>query len=200
MGVFHFLLSFAYVYNDSPMKEPIKRANKILAVAFLSLLFRLIPVRVPNIEPILASMMPISGSYGAGAGFFFALISVLLYDVITRTVGVHTIFTLFAFCALGIWSASYFKSKVMSTRYLVRFAIIGTLFFDAITGLIPGPLLFGQPFLSAFLGQIPFTALHLLGNVTFAVTLSPAIHYLLVRKRKRKEQEQIISIINPKTI
>jgi hypothetical protein len=182
------------------MREAANKTYKIFAVASLALLFRLIPVRVPNIEPILASMMPISRVYGAGAGFFFALISVLLYDTLTATLGIHTIFTMGAFSVLGVWAGSYFKHKEISTKSYVGFAIMGTIFFDAVTGLIPGPLFFDQSFSSAIIGQIPFTALHLLGNIVFAVTLSPAINHFLVRKKKTKASEPIISIINPKTI
>jgi len=68
---------------------------------------------------------------------------------------------------LALWSASYFSAKGGSASGgnnnkwgYVRFAIIGTLFFDAVTGLLIGPLFFHQSFLSTLIGQIPFTALH----------------------------------------
>lgn len=47
--------------------------------------------------------------------------------------------------------------------------------YDILTGLTVGPLFFQQPFLQALMGQIPFTVLHLSGNVTLALILSPII-------------------------
>jgi hypothetical protein len=89
----------------------------------------------------------------------------------------------------------------------VRFAIVGTLFFDAVTGLTVGPMFFHQSFISTFVEQIPFTALHLLGNVTFAIILSPAIYNFMIKKKKfmvnvsnPKETIPIINPLNPKII
>lgn len=166
---------------------------------FLCLLVRLIPLRAPNIEPILATAMPFGKQFGALAGFSFGLISVLLYDVLTGTLGVHTFFTAGAYGIIGFWSASYFKNREATAWNFVRFAVFGTLFFDAVTGLVVGPVFFNQPFSYALAGQIPFTILHLLGNVAFAAVLSPAIYKFLIRKRKR-ESESSINILNPKII
>ena len=169
-----------------------------LALIFC-LLVRLIPFRAPNVEPILATTMPLSRAYGAFAGFSFAALSIFLYDLITGTIGVQTIFTIFAYSILGWWAASYFKKNKGNTWDYVRFAIIGTLFFDALTGLTVGPMLFHQSFFGSLVGQIPFTAFHLLGNVVFAFILSPTIFKFLVRKRK-KESVSRINLLNPKII
>src|SRR3989344_5741743 len=147
------------------------------AIGFIvCLLIRLIPIRPPNIEPILATNMPLSKVYGAPAGFLFALLSILVYDLITGTLGIWSLFTAGAYGILGLGAAFYFRRRESSVGNYVRFAIFGTLFFDAVTGLSVGPLFFGQSFYGAFLGQIPFTAMHLLGNVTFAALLSPAVY------------------------
>ncbi|MFA5932322.1 MAG: hypothetical protein WC793_03015 [Candidatus Paceibacterota bacterium] len=172
---------------------------KFFVGLFLCLFVRLIPVRAPNIEPILATMMPFSRIYGALVGFSFAVLSILLYDVVTHTLGVQTFFTVFAYGVLGLWSANYFKKQKSNSWSFVRFAIIGTLFFDAITGLTVGPIFFHQSFMQSLVGQIPFTALHLLGNITFALILSPAIYHSLIRKKK-KEGPSFINTFNPKTI
>lgn len=176
------------------------------------LLIRLIPFRAPNIEPILATTMPFSRAYGALTGFSFAVLSILLYDLATHTLGVQTFFTVTAYGILGLWSANYFKKNNVKTSDYVRFAIWGTLFFDAFTGLTVGPLFFHQSFLGSLMGQIPFTAFHLLGNIIFALTLSPAIYHFLIRKKParntfsiadaggEREAESIINITNPKTI
>lgn len=184
MGVIHLLLGARCVYNDSPMIFEAKKAGKFSLLLLGCLLFRLLPLRVPNVEPILASAMPLSKAFGALAGFFFGALSILLYDFVTGTLGVHTFFTASAYGLVGLGAGWYFQGREASVSNFISFAIAGTLFFDAATGLLIGPLFYGQPFAAALLGQIPFTALHLLGNIVFAVTLSPFIHYLLIKKRK----------------
>jgi hypothetical protein len=165
----------------------------------LCLLVRLIPFRAPNIEPILATMMPMSRAYGALLGFSFAVASILLYDVLTGTLGIQTLFTAGAYGVLGLWAARYFKKNKTSRWGFVRFAIIGTLFFDILTGLTVGPLIFHQPFISAAIGQLPFTALHLIGNVSFAFFLSPIIYNYLIRKKQKQPVPIISNILSPKT-
>ena len=103
-----------------------------LALAFC-LLVRLIPLRAPNIEPILATTMPFSRVFGALTGFSFAVLSILLYDLATGTLGMQTFFTAGAYGILGWWAASYFKRREANAWNYVRFAVIGTLFFDALT-------------------------------------------------------------------
>ncbi|KKR70722.1 MAG: hypothetical protein UU13_C0002G0067 [Candidatus Nomurabacteria bacterium GW2011_GWB1_40_7] len=176
-----------------------KNYLKIVTVFILCLLARLIPFRAPNIEPILAATMPASRAYGAFAGFSFAVLSILLYDIATGTLGAQTFFTAGAYGAIGLWSANYFKKHESTPFNYVRFAIMGTLFFDAVTGLTVGPMFLHQPFMNALVGQIPFTALHLFGNIIFALILSPAIYNFMIRKRK-KETVQIINPLNPKII
>ncbi len=183
---------------DVPRKTD-KNYFKFMAGIFLCLVVRLIPLRAPNIEPILATAMPFSKHYGAFAGFSFAVLSILLYDILTATLGIHTFFTVGAYGAIGLYSAVYFKKRTASAWNFVRFAVVSTIFFDAVTGLTLGPIFFEQSFLVALVGQIPFTLLHLIGNVAFAAVLSPAIYKFLVRKRKR-ESETSINLLNPKLI
>ena len=175
-----------------------KNYFKFSLALILCLLVRLIPFRAPNVEPILATMMPMSKAYGAFAGFSFAILSILLYDTLTGTIGVQTFFTAGAFGMLGLWATSYFKKSKGTTADYVRFAIWGTLLFDSLTGLTVGPFFFHQSFLNSLIGQIPFTALHLMSNIAFAFILSPAIYNLLVRK-KEKKSIPTIGILNPKT-
>jgi hypothetical protein len=176
-----------------------KTKNFFLLLA-ACLLFRFIPFRAPNIEPLTAALMPAGRAYGTFFAFFFGVLSVLSYDLFTGTFGVHTFFTGSAFGLLGVAAGSYFKKRESNISHYVKFAIAGTLFFDAVTGLLPGPVFYGQPFIAALAGQIPFTALHLLGNITFALTLSPAIYHLLIKKRKPDRKLSTVSIFNPKTI
>ena len=182
------------------MTSGANKAYKFFLLLVSCLLFRLLPFRAPNIEPITASLMPISGALGALAGFSFAVLGVFMYDLITGTLGVHTFFVAGAFAVLGIWGGRYFKEHKADTVSYIRFAVWGTLFFDAVTGLILGPVFYGQPFAVALAGQIPFTMLHLLGNVVFAATLSPLIYRLLIKKRKPDVKLSPTNALSPKII
>jgi len=188
-----------FVYNDSHMTADKKNYFKILLVLILCLLARLIPFRMPNVEPILAATMPIGRTSGAFVGFSFAVLSILLFDVITGTLGAQTFFTALAYGLIALWSLSYLKNREGTALDYARFAIMGTLVYDALTGLTVGPLFFHQSFIGSLLGQIPFTAFHLIGNTIFALILSPAIYNFMIKKKK-KESVSIINIPNPKTI
>jgi len=62
----------------------------------------------------------------------------------------------------------------------VLYAVVGTVLYDAVTGLSVGPLFYGQPFMDALKGQIPFTINHVLGNVFLALVLSPLVDKWIV--------------------
>lgn len=193
------LVSCIMVFMGADKKNYFKFSPKFFIALFLCLVVRLIPFRAPNVEPILATMMPFSKAYGALVGFSFAVLSILLYDVATGTAGVQTFFTVGAYGILGLWSASYFKKDEGNVGNYVRFAILGTLFFDAFTGLTVGPIFFHQSFIQSLIGQIPFTMLHLMGNIMLALILSPAIYENLIKKKKENSLLSI-NILNPKTI
>lgn len=175
-----------------------KNWPKLIISFFICFLIRLIPFRPPNIEPILSTQMPFARAYGAYAGFMFGFFSIVFYDLVTGTLGIWSLLTAGTYGVLGFWSALYLKNKKSVWNY-VFFAVIGTIFFDAVTGLSIGPLFFHQPFMGALVGQIPFTALHLLGNVGFAFTLSPAV-YRFVIDNPKIEFSSIINIFNRKQI
>lgn len=160
---------------------------KVVLVFTLCLFARLIPFRMPNVEPILAATMPFSKTSGAFVASSFAVLSILFYDILTGTLGVQTFFTVFAYGVIGLLAASYFKKRESNALNYVRFAIIGTLVYDALTGLTVGPIFFHQSFLGSLLGQIPFTAFHLLGNIIFALILSPAIYNFMIKKKERRK-------------
>jgi len=144
-------------------------------IAFISvLLFRLIPFRAPNVEPIMASIMPLGKVYGSILSFIFGFLSIVIYDSVTSGIGVWTIVTAVAYGLLGLGASYYFKNRSGWKSY-ASYAVIATILYDAITGLTIGPLFFHQSFIVSLVGQIPFTILHLLGNVSFAIVLSPVI-------------------------
>jgi uncharacterized membrane protein len=163
------------------------------------IIVRLIPFRPPNIEPILSVEMPFSKAYGVYAGFLFGFLSVLVYDLLTHTLGLWTIITSSAYGILGLWSGLYFNKKEASVLNYVRFTIMGTLFFDAVTGLSIGPIFFHQSLLTAFVGQIPFTLWHLVGNISFAIFLSPVVYKFIINNT-RLNYLSFVEIFNPKSI
>jgi uncharacterized membrane protein len=61
-----------------------KNKVKIFIVFIGCLLFRLIPLRAPNVEPIMASIMPVGRKFGALAAFLFGFASIFLYDLLTH--------------------------------------------------------------------------------------------------------------------
>lgn len=148
------------------------------------LLLRLIPFRTPNIEPLLATQMPFSRVYGQVGSFFFAFASIFLYDSLTSGIGVWTFITAFAYGFLGIWAVAFFKNREASSLNYAKFAVMATIAYDIVTGFTVGPLFFNQPFMAAVVGQIPFTILHLIGNVVLAITVSPIIDYYIIRNEK----------------
>ncbi len=180
--------------------EKIKKNYWQYIVGFVvCFLFRLIPFKPPNIELILTAQMPFARFYGKFAGFSFAFFSIFLYDIFTNKLGIWSLITGLTYGLLGLFAVSYFKNKKNNAWDYAKFAIIGTILYDAITGLSIGPLFFNQSFTQALVGQIPFTLLHLIGNVSFALILSPAI-YTYILKNKKLESASIITIFNLKNL
>ncbi len=140
-----------------------------------------IPFRPPNIEPVLATTMPFAKQFGAIGAFLFGFFSIALFDLATMKVGMWTLITALAYGTLGIGAYYFFKNRESSAKNYVLYAIPATLFYDAITGLSVGPLFFGQSFMEAFIGQIPFTLWHLAGNIIFATLLSPLVYHWIVK-------------------
>ncbi len=144
-------------------------------IAFLTVFtFRLMPFRAPNVEPIMAFIMPFGKVYGGLMAFIFGFLSIALFDSVTSGFGIWTLITALAYGLLGLGASYYFKKRSGWKSY-ASYAFIATIFYDVVTGLTIGPLFFHQSFMVSLIGQIPFTVLHLLGNVSFAIVLSPVI-------------------------
>ena len=157
-----------------------KSKLKILIVFAGCFLFRLMPLRAPNVEPIMASVMPLGRKYGALAGFFFGFLSMFLYDSVTHF-GSWTWVGAISYGLVGFISSFYFKKFKTSAFNFAVFAVFATIFFDLITGILFAPI-FGQTILNALILQIPFTVLHLVGNIGFALTLSPLLNRWFLSK------------------
>lgn len=148
-----------------------------LSVAWLVCFgLRLIPFRAPNVEPIMATLMPFSKKSGVVASFLFGFTSIFFYDLITSGIGSWTWSTAITYGLVGIVATLFFKNRASKALNYVGFAIVSTLAYDFITGIVLGPLLQHQNIMQAIAGQIPFTALHLLGNVLLAAVVSPLIY------------------------
>jgi uncharacterized membrane protein len=157
-----------------------KNKFKIITVFMGCLLFRLFPLRAPNVEPIMASVMPLGRKYGALTGFLFGFLSIFLYDAVTHF-GAWTWTASITYGAIGAVSFFYFKKFNSRASDFAIFAFFATIVYDLVTGILFAPM-FGQTMWNAFILQIPFTALHLAGNIGFALTLSPLINKWLAQK------------------
>ncbi|MDP2648338.1 MAG: hypothetical protein Q8P19_00345 [bacterium] len=143
-------------------------------------LFRLIPFRPPNFEPMLATVMPFSKRYGLAGSFLFGFLGIVLFDAVTSGWGSWTWVTALCYGSLGVAAHYYFKDREANVRNFLVFGIPGTVLYDAVTMLI-GPVFGHQPLMVAVTGQIPFTLMHLAGTVTFSVLLAPALYRWVVR-------------------
>ena len=144
---------------------------------------RLVP-HPPNVEPIMSTMMPFSKKWGWLSGMIFGLLAILSYDVITQTIGVWSLMTAGTYAFLGIVAGVYFKNKENKVRYYIGFAIVGTIIYDAITGIGTGMLFFSQTFEATFFGQIPFTMYHLAGNIVLSAIVSPLLYKWVITNPK----------------
>jgi hypothetical protein len=155
---------------------------KLALVWAADFLIRLIPVRPSNFEPLLATMMPFSKRVNAGVSFAFGFLSIALYDLVTSGIGEWTYVTALLYGALGIASTLYFQNRAATRLNFLAFGIIGTLVYDALTGLTIGPLFHHQSFALALSGQIPFTLSHLAGTIAFTLVVSPALYRWIAKE------------------
>jgi hypothetical protein len=126
-----------------------------------------------NISPLMATELAGAKAYGPYVGGLYGALSVILIDVLMGKVGTWTIVTSLTYGTVGIFGAYFLTNREASAKNFIIASIIGTLFFDLITGVMMGPLMFGQPFGEALFGQIPFTFRHLAGNIFFSIALAP---------------------------
>ncbi|MFH0912276.1 MAG: hypothetical protein V1807_01300 [Patescibacteria group bacterium] len=150
----------------------------ILGLAVV-LLIRLIPWRVPNIEPVMATTMPFGKRFNYLGGFAFGFLSIIIFDLLTKF-GVWTWVTAAMYGLVGLGAAWWFKNRSASALNFAGFSVVATLIYDFITGPIMSSVIFKMSFMQALIGQIPFTLWHLGGNVIFAVVVSPVLYKLVV--------------------
>jgi uncharacterized membrane protein len=126
-----------------------------------------------NISPLMATELSGAKAYGPWVGGLYGALSIALIDILMGKTGTWTIITSLTYGAVGIFGAYFLKNREANAKNFVIASVIGTLFFDLITGVLMGPLLYGQPWGEAIFGQIPFTLRHLTGNILFAIALAP---------------------------
>lgn len=163
------------------MHFSIPSAGLKVAIAWvLVFAFRLLPFRPPNVEPMLATIMPFSKRLGAFGSFAFGFFGIVLFDAVTSGWGSWTWVTALCYGALGAGSYRFFRTREATVDNFVGFGVVGTLVYDAVTMCI-GPVFNEQPLMVALIGQIPFTLLHLTGAVFFAIFLSPVLYRWVVK-------------------
>ena len=113
-------------------------------------------------------------------GFIYGLLSIALFDLVVGKVGIWTLITAVMYGLLGVGAAWFFKNRASKIINYVAYSIIGTIIYDAVTGLSIGPLFFHQSFMQSLIGQIPFTAMHLAGNIVLAIIISPVLYRWVV--------------------
>lgn len=171
---------FFLVYNH-PMKKIADWLKFVLGwIICFAIRFIPAPFRPANLEPVMATTMPFSKQYGSLGGFAFGFLSIALFDLAVGRFGGWTIFTAAAYGLVGLFAGFYFKNRPSNSWNYLKFGIAATLAYDALTGLTIGPIFFGQTIASAFFGQIPFTAMHLAGNIFLSFFFSPAIYRFVV--------------------
>ena len=151
------------------------------------IILRLIP-HPPSVQPIMATMMPYSKKWGSFSGLMFGTLSILSYDLLTGTLGKWSLLTVGTYGFLGFLSGLYFKNRTSSIKNYVIFSILGTIIYDCITGFGVGMLIFNQTFNQTLVGQIPFTIQSLLGNIFFAILLSPLIYKFVIQNPSFEDQ------------
>src|SRR3989344_2258262 len=124
-------------------------------------LFRLIPFRPPNFEPMLATVMPFSKRYGPAGSFLFGFLGIVLYDAVTSGWGSWTWITAVCYGLLGLSAHYFFNNRQASVKNFLIFGVPGTVCYDAVTMMI-GPVFGNQSLVVALVGQIPFTLMHVL--------------------------------------
>jgi hypothetical protein len=156
------------------MKKP-KNLIKYVIGLVTVILLRLVP-HPPNMEPVMATAMPFGKKWGWLGGLLFGLAAILAFDIITGTLGVWSIMTAGTYALIGAAAGLFFRKRESKISHYLAFSVIGTLVYDAITGIGTGMLFFHQTFLFTLIGQIPFTMYHLGGNVILAIVISPALY------------------------
>jgi hypothetical protein len=144
----------------------------------------------PNNDPIMAVMLPCA-KRGRAAAFAFPVVAMVLFDIVSRRLGIWTAVTAGTYGLLGlgfsfVYSALGKRGRRIGPATFVVSGVVGVLVFDFITGPILSSAMFRMSFAQAFVGQIPFTLKHLASVSAYTLVVSPALDWLL-RQVERAE-------------
>ncbi|HII54010.1 hypothetical protein COT30_01190 [Candidatus Micrarchaeota archaeon CG08_land_8_20_14_0_20_49_17] len=164
------------------MKFDLKNVPKYVASVLFCLLLRAIPGRPPNIEPVMASLLPLSKANGKWVAAIYAAAIMVLFDLLTKF-GDWTYITAATYALVGIVAAYWFKDREPSPAEFALFSIPATIAYDVITAIL-SMLPYGMSIEQILIGQIPFTINHLLGNVALCFIVSPLLyHYVFMNEK-----------------
>jgi len=136
---------------------------------------------IPNNDPIMGCMLPFSRKDKWWQGALFAFLTMVSFDFITMKIGIWTAVTASTYACLGLlFYLIYKKLKKVKLKHYLGSGIAGVLIFDFVTGPIMSSWLFGIGFAAAFIGQIPFTIMHLLTVSGFILILTPLLDRAVV--------------------
>ena len=130
----------------------------------------------PNNDPIMGSTLAFSRNGKWWHALLFPIIAMVSFDFVTMRVGIWTIGTSLTYGLIALLFFKYFKSKkIIGLKHYASGSVLGVLIFDFITGPIMSSIFFRIPFEIAFIGQVPFTLLHLASAVPLTVLIVPVL-------------------------
>ena len=137
-----------------------------------------------NVSPLMATELAGAKAYGPWVAGLYGVASIVILDACMGKLGSWTAVTAITYGLVGVFGAYYFKTRSATAVNFVIMSVAGAVFFDLITGVLMGPLLYGQPWMEAVVGQVPFTLRHTAGNIFFAVTLAPWFYRSIMNNPK----------------
>lgn len=133
----------------------------------------------PNNDPIMGFILPYGKQDKAWKVGLFAFSTMVAFDFITNKIGIWTWITAVVYGLIAIGFSKYLKNKKSSLRTYTFTAIFGILLFDLVTGPIMSSVVFKISFQLAFMGQIPFTLMHISSGLTYTWILAPILDPVL---------------------
>lgn len=128
----------------------------------------------PNNDPIMGFMLPFARRDRWWQALLFPLIAMISFDFIVGKIGIWTLGTAGTYALLGVFFHFRLRNeKKMSLKKYAKNSVIGVLIFDFFTGPVMSSFAFGMPFAVAFIGQIPFTVMHLVSATFLTVLIVP---------------------------
>jgi len=148
---------------------------KCLASLVFCNLYRFLRV-FPNNDPVMGFALPLARRGKWWHALLFPVIAMVSFDIITMRLGIWTAGTALVYGLVGLLFFKYFKNKKkVGLKTYAGGSVLGVLIFDFFTGPVMSSFIFGMPFAAAFIGQIPFTAMHLASATAFTLLLAPVL-------------------------